>query len=89
MTRPRDPAAGLTLIEVLVALAIVGVMTGVTVLSLDMLDRGGRAEAEAMRLARTRLQTEAGKTLSDRRLEQLIDEVIATNAAIPAPHPLS
>lgn len=51
MTRTRDPAAGLTLIEVLVALAIVGVMTGVTVLSLDMLDRGGRAEAEAMRLA--------------------------------------
>lgn len=51
MTRPRDPQAGLSLIEVLIALVIIGVMTGMTVLSLNILDRGGRAEAEAMRLA--------------------------------------
>lgn len=51
MTRARDPEAGLSLIETLVALAITGVMAGVTVLSLGMLDRGDRAGAEAMRLA--------------------------------------
>lgn len=51
MTRPRDPQAGLSLIEVLIALVIIGVMTGMTVLSLNMLDRSDGAEAEAMRLA--------------------------------------
>ena len=51
MSPPRDPEAGLSLVEVLVALAIMGIMMGVTVLSLGMLDRGNRGEAEAMRLA--------------------------------------
>lgn len=51
MTRARDAEAGLTLIEMLVVLAIVAVMAGVTVLGLGALDRGGRAEAEARRLA--------------------------------------
>jgi len=36
-------------------------------------------KAEVMRLARTRLETEAGRSLSDRRIEELIDAVIATN----------
>ncbi len=36
-------------------------------------------KAEALRLARDRIEAEAGKKLSDRQLERLIDEVIATN----------
>ena len=37
-------------------------------------------KAEALRLARERSETEAGRKLSDRELERLIDEVIATNS---------
>jgi excisionase family DNA binding protein len=36
-------------------------------------------KSEALRLARDRIEREAGRKLSDRQLEQLIDEVIATN----------
>lgn len=36
-------------------------------------------KAEVLRLARDRIEREAGRKLSDRQLEQLIDEVIATN----------
>ena len=36
-------------------------------------------KAEALRLARERVETETGRTVSDRRLERLIDEVIARN----------
>jgi excisionase family DNA binding protein len=36
-------------------------------------------KAEALRLARERIEREAGRKLSDRELEKLIDEVIATN----------
>ena len=35
--------------------------------------------AEGLRLARERIETEAGRKLSDRQLEQLVDELIATN----------
>jgi hypothetical protein len=35
--------------------------------------------AEALRLARDRIEREAGRKLSDRQLERLIDEVISTN----------
>ena len=35
--------------------------------------------AEAMRLARERIEAERGRTLSDRDLERLIDELLATN----------
>lgn len=38
-------------------------------------------KAEALRLARERIEAEAGRKLSDRALEKLIDEVIATNEA--------
>lgn len=38
-------------------------------------------KAEALRLARERIEAEAGQKLSDRRLEALIDEVIARNEA--------
>ena len=34
---------------------------------------------EALRLARDRIEREAGRKLSDRQLERLIDEVISTN----------
>lgn len=47
----RDREAGLTLIEVMVVLAVIGVMAGVAMLGLGALDRGARAEAEALRLA--------------------------------------
>ena len=36
-------------------------------------------KAEVMRLARERIEAEAGRKISDRELERLIDEVIATN----------
>lgn len=36
-------------------------------------------KAEVLRLARERIEAEAGRKLSDRQLERLIDEVIATN----------
>ena len=36
-------------------------------------------KAEAMRLAHDRIEAEGGRTLSDRDLERLIDELIATN----------
>jgi hypothetical protein len=36
-------------------------------------------KAEAMRLARQRIETEAGRKLSDRDLERLVDELISTN----------
>jgi excisionase family DNA binding protein len=38
-------------------------------------------KAEALRLARERIESEAGRKLSDKELEGLIDEVIATNEA--------
>ena len=40
-------------------------------------------KAEALRVARERIEAEAGKKLSDRELERLIDEVISTNEARP------
>jgi excisionase family DNA binding protein len=36
-------------------------------------------KAEALRLARDRIEAEAGRKLSDRALEKLIDQVISTN----------
>lgn len=38
-------------------------------------------KAEVLRLARERIEAEAGRKLSDRDLERLIDELIATNEA--------
>jgi hypothetical protein len=37
---------------------------------------------EVLRLARERIEAEAGRKLSDRELERLIDEVIATNEGV-------
>ncbi len=36
-------------------------------------------KAEAIRIARQRIEAEAGRELPDRELERLIDQVIATN----------
>ena len=36
-------------------------------------------KAEALRLARERIEAEAGRKLPDREIERLIDQVIATN----------
>jgi hypothetical protein len=46
----------------------------------DRLPSGFRVpKAEALRLARERIETEAGRKLADRELERLVDELIATN----------
>lgn len=37
------------------------------------------AKVEALRVARERVEAEAGRKLSDRELEKLIDQVISTN----------
>jgi len=67
MTR-RQREAGLSLVEVLVVLAIVGIMSGVTLLGLGALDRGTSGEAEATRLAN--------------RLQLAVDEALVTAAPL-------
>lgn len=39
------------------------------------------AKSEALRLGRERIEVEAGRKLSDRELERLIDQVITANEA--------
>lgn len=39
------------------------------------------SRAEALRVARERIEAEAGRKLSDRELERLIDELIERNTA--------
>lgn len=51
LRRGRDD--GITLIEMLVVLAVIGVATGATMLGVNSADRYTRSEAEAVRLART------------------------------------
>jgi type II secretion system protein H len=58
----RERDAGVSLPEVLVALAIVGVMAGAALLGLGTLGRGPSGEAEAMRLA-DRLQLAADEAI--------------------------
>jgi hypothetical protein len=36
-------------------------------------------KAEALRVARERIEVEAGRKIADRELERLVDELIATN----------
>ena len=38
-------------------------------------------KAEVLRLARERIESEAGRRVSDREIERLIDQVIETNTA--------
>ena len=42
---------------------------------------GFRVKAEVLRLARERIEVEAGRAVPDRELGRLVDELIATNAA--------
>jgi excisionase family DNA binding protein len=42
-------------------------------------------KAEVLRLAREKVESEDGRKLSDRALERLIDQVIATNEAATGP----
>lgn len=58
----RDRQAGLTLVEVLVVLSILGVMAGVTAMSLAGADRSAEAGIEAERLA-SRLRLAADDAL--------------------------
>jgi general secretion pathway protein H len=53
MTAPglRHPAAGVTLIEMIIVLAVISVATGAATLGLGMLGRDDMAEQEARRLA--------------------------------------
>ena len=44
-------------------------------------------KAEVLRLARQKVEAEGGGRLSDRALERLIDEVIATNEAVTSQRP--
>jgi general secretion pathway protein H len=53
ITPSRHPMAGLTLIEMMIVLAIIGVATGAVTLALGALGRDNRAEHEARRLAAT------------------------------------
>lgn len=62
----RDPRAGMTLIEVLVVLAIVGVSAGVVVLAAGSGGRQVSVESEANRLA-DRLRLAADEVLVTRR----------------------
>lgn len=64
MRRPGE--TGLTLVEMLVVLAIIGVMAGVTVLAMGASGGGVRAESEARRLA-ARLQLAADETMVTHR----------------------
>jgi len=62
----RASRAGMTLVEILVVLSIVGVMAGVVVLGVGVGDRGMGVESEANRLA-DRLRLAADDVLVTRR----------------------
>lgn len=73
MTTRFDPDAGLTLIEMLVVLAIIGIASGMTLLSLGGGRRSLSSEAEAHALA-NQLQLAADQTLlGDRSLALAVD----------------
>lgn len=64
---PRSGAAGLTLVEMLVVLAIVGVMAGAVTLGIGAVTRAPSVETEARRLA-TRLQAAADDAMLGDRM---------------------
>lgn len=51
-TARRDCQAGLTLIETLIVIVVIGIATGAAMMGLNGAGRGDRAQAEALRLAR-------------------------------------
>ena len=64
----RGAEAGLTLVEVLVVLAIIGVMSGVAVFGLGGASRGATVQAEAQRLAASVQLASDEALVTDRRL---------------------
>ena len=64
----RGAEAGLTLVEVLVVLAIIGVMSGVAVFGLGAASRGDTVQAEAQRLAASVQLASDEALVTDRRL---------------------
>ncbi len=63
MTRPLPDQAGMTLVEMLVVLAIIGISTGAAVLSFGVA-HGGDGQVEALRLM-SRLQLAADETMAN------------------------
>ena len=74
MQRPGE--AGLTLVEMLVVLAIIGVMAGATVLTIGSGGGTARTEAEARRLE-TRLELAADETMVTDRMVAFAPEADA------------
>lgn len=66
-----DREAGMTLVEIVVALALVGVMAGIAVLSVGAADRGVGSETEARRLA-ARIALAADRALIEGQTLNLI-----------------
>ena len=64
----RGAEAGLTLVEVLVVLAIIGIMSGVAVFGLGGASRGATVQAEAQRLAASVQLASDEALVTDRRL---------------------
>lgn len=67
----KESDAGMTLVEIVVALAIVGVMAGIAVLSVGAADRGAGPETEARRLA-ARIALAADRALIEGQTINLI-----------------
>ncbi len=65
--RPRDGETGMTLVEMLVVLAIIGVMAGAVSIGIGSVTRAPSVETEARRLA-TRLQAAADDAMLGDRL---------------------
>lgn len=74
MISARDPEAGLTLIETLITLAIVGVMTGLAALSFAGTGGGRQAGAEAARLVQSLRAASDRAILSGAAVEMTWDE---------------
>ena len=70
----RGAESGMTLVEMLVVLAIIGVIAGATVFAIGAATRGPSVEAEARRLA-NELQLAADEAMvDDRRVAMIWDE---------------
>lgn len=83
----RDSQAGVTLIEILAVLAVVGVATGAAMMGLS--NRGNGAEAEAVRLARSLSQGMDEALISGRPLALQWDEAGYTFGQPAAGEPMS
>src|SRR5207253_3932612 len=90
-TRPPIRAQTLPRMDETISTTEMGWVLGKEASAVRSMIKGGRIEAvrivtgfripraEAVRLGRERIEAEAGQKLSDREVERLIDQVIATN----------